>query len=240
VTLSAFDAATDIKSVTLQQREGDSITSSTEHDMSNIKTWYFKGNDGIKFLEALFKDVAGNTVDTGDNSEFFRTLFSSKNQPVTALLVRDQDGSDEFWTAFGGENPFLQQNREVVDSLDGEVSSMVFFDDTVYLGLIREDNKGSLYFVDDSSVDSVFDFSDDDSCIKDMAVLKNKLYLGLQNGDLHVFDGSSMSFISNRGNAIGSLESDGINLYLFINNQQDVEVYDGDSFYAASFVNVSQ
>jgi hypothetical protein len=231
LALNAFDDATGVSSLKIQQREdGLLVAESPNQDFSNRKTWFLSGNDGVKFVEALYKDVVGNVASTGDNLRSFRTFINSTTDEVTAVLVQKNGDLIDVWTAFGGSSPSLFRNQTLFLNLDYDATAIAGYNDVIYLTLKDSTNKGILQKVNNQSISTITTFTSDDSFINSMAASEDILYMGMHNGDLYSYNGSSTTFISNRGNEIVSLYSDNALLYVFLRHSDSIEVYDGSSF----------
>lgn len=230
--LTAFDEATGVQSVTLQQREGDAVTKTgNKEDMSNVKTWFLTGDDGVKFIEALFTDAGGNILSSEGDS--FRTLFSDSNNALGSVLIVPDGDDFDTWIAVGGSMPALFKNQTSQVSLDGNVSVMAFFDGTVYLAIKTTSNTGTLQRFVAGAISTVATFTDSDSYITSLAEFESELYIGLKNGELHKFTGSSSSLVDDMGSGISNLFSDGTLLYVSLDNSTDISIFDGISFTTA-------
>jgi len=245
--LAAFDDATGVQSVTLQQREfgTDAEGNTTEEvaldrpdqEFSNVNTWFITGDDGIKRIEALFKDYAGNEPPQTDGQKAFRQFLNNENSPIgTILLVRSGSNLD-VWTAFGGDEPVLFKNQSVAFSLDGEPTALEFFNFNVFVATATDTNTGVLQRIVADELDDIKEFTEFDSIINTMAVFNNRLYIGLQNGELHSFDGTVVNLVQDMGSAVNKLDADGSLLYIFLDNTEDITIFDGLSFTNAGIIN---
>ena len=232
VRLNAFDESTAVKSVQLREVSASGTIDGPEQDMSNVKTWRIPGTeDGSRCIEAIFKDYGNNVVDETDEDEHesFRTYISNNNVEVGSFLVILNGSDIVVWTAFGGTSPSLFKNKSSYVSLSGLATSMALFSSELYLGIKTSGNKGKLQKIEETSVTDVYDFTDLDSVIMTMQEYDDSLYIGLQNGELHKFDGTTMTGIPvyDFGSQIDSLNSDGTLLYIGVEQTGSVYVYNG-------------
>ncbi len=241
VNLKYFDETTDVKSLSI--RESDTTgsgSSGPDQSPSNLKTWSLTTGDGLKFVDALFKDYAGNIINATGTDRFFRTFISSNNVEISSFMVLDIDGTPQVWTAFNGDSPSLYIDVSSYLSITGEAISMTRFSSSTYLGIRTSDNKGILQRVDEStqSLVTIHSFSTVGSAITTMAVYDSKLYLGLENGELYEFNGVTVTLINTFDYRIDTLSSDGARLYISVDHTLYTVVYDGSNFINMDVVNV--
>jgi len=230
IKLTAFDETTDVQSVILQQSFNGETVSGTEQDMANLKTWYLtEDEDGVRCIQAKFKDYAGNSNETADDGEYFRKFIDNSNQECTSFLAIKNGDEVTVYSAFGGSSPKLFKNKSQYLSLDGEVLAMAVFNSLLYLGIKKEDNTGILQKIEDDEIDDLQSFTAVDSAVTALSVFGGKLYIGLQNGNLYNYSGSSVTFVKAFSGAIESLYSDGRVLLISVEND-DSEIYDGSIF----------
>ena len=232
--LTVFDEATGVKSVSMQQREGDTVsTTGNSEEVANVKTWFLTGEDGVKFVEAVFKDAGNNVIDPSLGENFFRTLFSEDNDELGGVLVVPDGDDFDVWIAVGGSTPRLFRNQTSQATLSGDVSAMAFFESTVYFAIQTSSNTGTLQRYVGSAVETVSTLTDADSAITALAEFDDDLYVGLKNGELYKFTGSSMVLVDDLGSGISDLYSDGTLLYVSLDNSIDISIFDGISFTTA-------
>lgn len=235
VSLVAFDEITGVKSVTLQQRTPEEVSDvGSEQSMSNIKTISLIGDDGVKYIDAIFKDAGENILQSGLESSF-RTLFSNDSQ-IDSILIVPKSNSFDIWSTLGGSSPELIKNQSVFLSLDDRVNTMSFFEDTIYLGAKTSSDTGKLQRLIGNTLTTIYSFSENDSYIVSLVGLSSKLYVGLRNGDLYSFDGSSMRYITTFNSEINAMYSDGSLLFIAIEKEDQLQIYDGNTFMEASHI----
>ena len=237
IKFDAFDETTDTESIVIDQKTEDGTSEATQdQQFAKIKTWHLVGEDGVKIVEGKFKDFAGNVARPATGIRAFRQFFSNDNEVVSAFAV---DNSD-VWSVFksNGTNSFFK-NRDFVQEIDGEATSMVIFDDIPYL-TIDNSGKGTLQKFQDDKVTTVNDFTAVDSIINTMAVFEENLYLGLQNGEFYKFNGTNFTLVKTFDTQIKGMSANIVALFLFFENSDDIELYDGTDFITASFLNGNQ
>lgn len=221
LSLNSVDEATETKNVEI--KENDSGYKSLFYN--DIITWKLSSEDGTKSLTGNFVDYAGN--DSSKNTIF--PIVTFYNEEVTCIY---KDSNDIYFTT---KDAFFK-GRSQQFTLPSEVTIFVKFKDVFYFGILKDDNKGSLYKESTSGLTEVYEFTDSDSRITAMASVGDDLYIGNQNGDLYKFNGTSVEFVSNRSNVITELLSDNVNLYVFVDNEDSVGIYDGSFFVSASVI----
>lgn len=237
--ISAFDEATEVKSVVIQERpEGGESKSSTEEHMSNIKTWQILSEeDGLQFIEAQFKDYANNEIAENEGFLAFRTYLSDNNKEITAFIARRIDNTDVIYTAIGGDNPSVWKDQNRITQFDYEVSSLEIFDNTLYLGTITENGYGVLGKIQDNVFTEIIEFEEVDSRIESLRSYDDVLYIGLRSGQLYSFDGSTVSLVIDFDKRIANLESNGNVLFICLENEQTARVYNGTDFLETEWTN---
>lgn len=234
--LSAYDSTTEVSEFKIEQLELSGTTPSDVsvvgpyEKMTDISTWQIRGNDGLKLIQARFKDFAGNILEDTENA-FFRTYKSLNNEVVNAFLI---DG-DDYWMAFGGDVPSLYLNQELISTLVGEATSMCIYDDTFYMGVKTSINTGILYKYVAGVFTKVIEMTSlttdasrkADCIINSMAVFDDNLFLGLQNGLLYYYNGANiLLYNSNETNpkSIYKLSSNSSNLFIFLDNSETFKI----------------
>tara|TARA_Y100000310_G_scaffold341375_1_gene440320 strand:+ start:5213 stop:6676 length:1464 start_codon:yes stop_codon:yes gene_type:complete len=240
VKLSAFDEATGVKSVVLQQKNADGTdvegAEEIEQEFTKIQTWHIQGDDGLKFLEVKFKDFGGNILIGDEGERFFRKFVSDGNAEVSAFTV---DG-DDIWSAFDSSTFPLYRNNELMTNFSSTATSLIFFDNILHIGIKDADDKGLLQKFQDEKLTDLQQFTDLDSVINGMAVFGNDLYLGLRNGELHKFDKTTFTLVKTFDKQIKGLFANVVSLYIFEENTDKINIYDGTNFTTASLLNGSQ
>lgn len=229
LSLRAFDESTGIKSVSIRENFNGTKTTGTEQEMADMKTWYVAGTDGLRYIESIFKDYGGNSVNENDIGEFFRKYVGNNNEQISCILLV-LDGTDlTLWTAFGGSAPVLFQNRSLHVSLTGETTAMEVFNGFLYIGVEKDEHKGTLQKMEGTTIRDIYSFTTKDTLITQMRTMGNHLYIGLQNGELYDFDGTTLVFAYDFGSQIESLCTEGSLLYVGVENTETAYTYDGSN-----------
>jgi hypothetical protein len=229
--LSAFDETTGVRSVVIEEEGGDS--KSVEISPTAVQSWSLKGGDGDRCLLAHFTDYGGNVV-TNTTGSFFRRYVGNHNNVVTSMLAGSLGGSRVLFTAFGGDQPALFKNRQLLTTLTDEVTAMAFFDDSLYFAVRGDDNTGSIKKLDGDLPADVYNFQSAGSSITAMASYAGSLYAGTEGGDMYAFDGQTVSHVQSFASQVCHLFSDNNLLFVFLDGQSPAVVYDGENFNSAS------
>ena len=234
--------------------------------MSEVSTWTIPNGDdglpidGVKIIQARFRDYGNNVVISDISSKYFRTYKSLSNIEISAFV---QDGSD-IWYAFGSDSnpsdiPQLYKNTVLVSSLSGVATALHPYDSAMYIAIKDSDNKGILqrytnvlesvasntaqYLdVDEMVVNSLYET---DSVINAMEVFDDSLFLGLQNGKLLYFSGSTVREVNSDYQYlrnITGLKKNGNLLYVYFENSLELGVLrvNQDSTYSLIIVDIEE
>ena len=239
VGLSAFDETTKVESVVIRQTnlnpdgtvQDGSETEQDEQVFSEMQTWRIAGEDGAKFLEAQYKDTAGNIIPVDAGKRFFRSLLSSGGSEVLAIAI-DQD---DIWSVFNDSPGSVYRNQELITTVSDVITDMVIFDGIPYMGARDSEDKGVLYKLQDGVATKVYEFTDLDSVVNTLAVFDD-LYIGLRIGDLYKFDKSTVSLVTTFTSQVVDMFSDDALLYVALENTDEIKIFDGSSFLTASLI----
>lgn len=240
VEMSAFDETSGVQSVVLQQREGGEVAKQQpEQPVSNVQTWHLSGDDGIKFIEAIFKDKAGNSPQIiTDSIDSFRIFVSNANSEIADIVVV-KDGDDwDVYTAFAGSEPSIFLNKKIFSGLGHKPTSLAYFDHSVYVGVRENDYTGKLQKITSSGITTIETFGGENSYITAMVVFDENLYISLKNGKLYQFTGTSLFLQTEFSNSISGLSSNRSLLFIHLENSNDVSIFDGNTFISTGIVNV--
>lgn len=232
LSLSAIDEATEVKTISI----GEFGETPEEARYNDIVTWRLTSDDGLKTVQAAFIDAGGNSSENGVSLPI-STYYADSNAEVDALYV---DADDLPYFVIGGSVLKLVEGKSERADTPSEVTSMTLYESMFYFGVISSDNKGSLYRESvEGTISLVQAFTADDSRITAMESYKDVLYIGLQTGELYSYDGSAIALVSTRANTITGMLSDENNLYIFVDNESQIEIYNGTSFSTVSVENAS-
>jgi hypothetical protein len=247
--LKAYDRTTGVKDYRIEQLDiSSSGVSLGEHigafqSIAEVATWHIPSeDDGVKIICARFRDYADNTV-TDEGGKYFRTYKSLQDMGISAFIKEGED----IWYAFGDESnpsntPYLYKNTTLISSLSGIATALAYYDSILYIAIKDEENKGILQkyvgFNIESVVDNSEQYLDDnntvinslyesDSVINAMEVFNDTLFLGMQNGKLVSFKGSTVRTVNSDYQNIRSirgLKSIGNFLLVCFDNSLEVGV----------------
>ena len=241
--ISAYDKTTEAKLFRIEQKDimGASPDPGPYQSLSEFSTWYISGGDGVKLIQVRFKDYAGNILLDGSQNEFFRTYKSLDNREVTSFMSEKIGDEINLWMAFGGSSYLLYLNQNQIAALTGEVTSLISYNDVLYIGIKTTDNKGVLQRYSGGQVTTLKEFDDVDSVINSMEVFDDKLFIGLDNGELLSFSGSLLTEEYNDDiydKSVCLIRSDGNSLFIFFDSSLDVLVLNVDDSGTYSFSNL--
>lgn len=231
VKINPYDKTTAVKSFRIEQLNihstGNTINVGPYNDISELSTWHIKENDGLKLIQVRFKDYGDNILLDSQNEEFFRPFQSLNNEEITAFLVVKTIDSYNIWTAFGGSSPQLYLNHNLISTLDGEATSLVFYNDILYIAIKNNSNKGVLQKYAAEIIKKVYEIDENDSIINTMEIFDDKIFMGLENGKLMTFNGSTISTVNENNifnNSIYYVYSNDNNLFIFLDKYKNIWV----------------
>lgn len=249
LSLLASDFATGVKEYRIEQTSvsatGEKTTDTSSSDsfspFTSLATWNILGGDGEKLIQARFKDYGGNVVSTDENKKYFRTYKSLDNMEVGAILFAE----GRLWIAFSNENnpssmSSLYRDHTLISTLQGEPTALQYYDDAIYIAIRDSENKGILQRYSGGIIESVADNEEEyldennsiinslysaDSVITSMSVFDDLLFIGLENGKLLSFSGSSILLRNDdyaNVNKINKLVTDHNILYVCFENTTEL------------------
>lgn len=247
VSLNSYDAATATKEYRVEQTNinigDDTIDMGIFSNMTDLITWDIVGDDGEKLIRVRFKDYGGNVAEDTEDVKYFRTYKSLYDLKVADVIVNGED----VWIAFSNEdNPSyssaLYRNTTLISSLSGIPTSLAYYGSVLYISIKDSENKGILQRYSGGVVEAVVDneeqYLDDDetvvnslyssdSVISSMEIFDDTLFLGMDNGNLLSFNGTSISVENNdyaNIRKINRVKTDGNVLYIFFDNSTELMV----------------
>ncbi len=246
--LSSYDETSAVKEFRIEQTnlgatEEEKVIGFYSNE-SSFATWDIQGNDGPKLIQARFKDYGDNIVIDAKEEIYFRTYKNIDNQKITALYV---DGTDVYIAFAGSDDPSnglprLYKNQSLLFTLEDNVTALQVFNNILYMAVIDAENKGILKkmvgntseviinnqnpYLDSAQtqINSLYSF---DSVINSMVVFDGKIWMGMQNGELLSFQGSTITSRNStykNQKSISKLFTDKIFLYLFFDNFNDIMI----------------
>lgn len=255
--LSASDETTNVKDVQIQQTDvgglGNVVTSQFVA-LTPLISWDIKGIngaspvDGVKLIQARYRDHGDNIIENIDSNNYFRTYKNLENREVSTFI---NNGSDLYSAFVGdddtGDSPELYKNLTLLSTLDGDATALEFYNNILYVAIKDDDNKGVLQRFIGGSINTIADNESQyldlsgtvlnslfhaDSVINAMEVYDSTLFMGLDNGKLLSFKGSTVvTENSNYFNikSINNVKTDGNVLYIFFDNTTEILIMSKNS-----------
>jgi len=253
--LSAVDDTSAVKDVQIQQTDlgvtSQGIAVGEYTSLSSLMTFDLQGIgteelvDGVKLIQARYRDYGDNTIETADIANYFRTYKRLENREVSVFLY---NGTDLYYTfvAEGSSPAQLYKNLTFVSTLDGEATALHYYNGILYVAIKDEENKGILQRLSGGSINTVSENDSQyldsletilnslylsDSVINAMEVFDNKLFLGLENGSLLSFSGAIVTtqnddYLNVRN--INNVRTDGNLLYILFDNTTEILIMNKD------------
>ncbi len=247
LTIDASDASTTTKDVQIQQLNvlTDEVATGSFVPLTPILTWDIRPEgegieivDGVKLIQARFRDHGENVI-TASSEKFFRTYKNVENKEVSVIIYGPDNNLYYAFKSQSGSNAELYKNLTFVSTLEGNSTALEFYNNVLYIAVEDDENKGILQRLTtgietvadndqqffDSGETQVNSLYSADSVINAMEVFDGGLFLGLDNGELLSFRGSSVSSIHSdyKGmRSINYIRTDGILLYIFFSNTAEM------------------
>ena len=228
VKLFAFDETTGIHSMQFVESAAQEILGSPDY-YTNMKFWTLSDKDGEKLLKVKLQDYGGNRA--SESTKLFRILFDLNNADIADMIL--QSTTDVVWMAVNGNAPGIYKftpQSSLVANLSEEVNSLCFYDNVLYISIKTSDNTALMQRWTGFVIEEVFALTVMDSEIITMAEYKGKLYCGSKNGNLSVYDKTSVTNIRNLSGSINKLYSDGNLLYIVTSGSKNVQIFDGNQY----------
>ena len=230
IRLYSHDETTGVHSMQFieSKTNGEEVIGSPD-SFANIKYWQLTNDDGIKTIKVKFQDYGGNRI--SEQTRSFRVLFDINNDDVVDMTV--QKSNKTVWLAKNGSNPSIYKLSPVnsfVTYVNEDISCISFYGDVLYISVKTSDNTALVYRWTGILLEEAFSLAGIDTEITSMCQFGNKLFLGCKNGDLYVYDESSISFVKSFGSQFERLYSDNSLLYIVLRNSKQVVMYDSNKF----------
>ena len=214
--------------------------------------WSFSDKSGLKKLEAIFADSGGN-LSIQESIRVFLNSYDSE-YPLTDFIITveqrdkiviDDDTSPPSVTVepsvfevvyFGNSvgqifvlEPFARLLYEINDK--PSISKIVEFNNGIYFSTY--DNKkdtSKVYRSDLSEATLLYTFVNSLSEVKSTSIFNNKLYFGLQNGEVWSYNGFAFVLVTTFAESISTLYGDREYLYIGLKDSNSVYLYNGENF----------
>lgn len=204
LTLSAFDATTGIKDVRFKN-DGEDCWSDFD-TFTTEKFWDLPKSDGVKRVFVQYRDYAGNLSSVCDCEVVSRVLCGAGN--VTDIEVFN----GKLYVAFD-EFGNLVEYRVLINTAatfpESEISALARFGNNLFVATY--DGTDSVVYSFYSSAIRKFNLAG--MKILTMLSYNDILYLGLSNGMIKSYDGSSLSTVYVTSSAVDRLRTNGAMLY---------------------------
>lgn len=227
VTVVSYDEATAVHAMQLK----DGASTSAPESAADITHYKLSEGDDIKSVELLLQDFGANRND-GQIQRLFETIVEVDSGVQVVDIAIDQTSSTA-WAITSSPYNYLYKIASfpsLVLALEDEPTAVVTFGSYVYIGVKDTTSKGTLMQYNGYEATAVKEFTEADSIINAMAVHKNTLFIGFENGLVYSFDGLTFRKLNGVSNPVKFLVSDGSLLYLTERNGTDVYVYNGTEF----------
>lgn len=208
--------------------------------------WTLSNVSGTKKIEALFRDAAGN-MSLSLPSKIFLSLLQSgyaindfliRLETKTSLnLTETKDVTTFKETSYTTEVMYvamesgdfwaINQYPELLYSLNKPIKRLGSLFNLIYL--FTYSTSSEMYRHDGTDATLIFQFPSSET--KAVASFRSGMYVGLNNGELWKFDGTSFSLLRTFTDTITSLTADTVYLYIGFDNGDIITTYDGATFY---------
>jgi hypothetical protein len=215
--------------------------------------WTLEDTSGLRKIEALLTDSGGNIALRPSSISFIPIFrFDAKINDIIVTLeernvitLPDEDGEISSETATyevaylitsTGEYYILEPfPRLVARSQFGRNFKLIYpFNNSNFIfTYVNNDlvaDTGSIYRDDKVIVSFFFKFPNAVSETNAVTKFKTSLYIGLENGELWEFNGTTMTLLTTLSNPISSLIGDDEYLYIGLFNSSLITVYNGTDF----------
>jgi len=228
--LSSFDETSGVESYKIMQTNLDKDISDENYNVlsgtykiANIGTWNILNGDGSKLIQSIFKDYAGNEIQENSDKLYFRMYHDVSNMNIDNMILIENGENKDIWSSFYNDSfSILYKNRSFIVNLSGKCTSLASYSNVLYIAIQNNENKGILQRYISSNIETIYTFIDSDSIIKSMIEYDNKIFLGLENGDLYSYNGVSLTKeYSFTDNVIYRLDTDGNLLFIFLDNSNN-------------------
>ena len=262
IQLSASDEHSGVKNVQIQQTDvltqsTNDLLESPFLPVAPLSTWDIVPEDGlneivdgVKLIQARFADYGGNVLEES-KQKIFRTYDDLNNRKISSFLYGKVGDESNLYYVFEkdstiGASSELYKDLTLVSTLSGDSTALEIYKGVLYIAVKDSGNKGILQRLT-TTVDTVADndsqFLDAsktivnslysaDSIINAMEVFDSTLFMGLDNGEILSFKGSTISSENNdnlNNKSIRNMVAYGGILYVFFHNTTEILLMSKDS-----------
>ncbi|MAH42674.1 hypothetical protein CL614_03025 [archaeon] len=253
IKLFAYDEATGVHGLKFAELDPDnpdealSVTSPLMYSEDAITS--IRDEDGKSIVSAIIQDFGGNRIEhqsdpdvSGNEFRNFRSLLKRDSglEVVDVLSISPSGEDDEdvggiYFITKGSRNALFEMSLDntglysELAELPMECNVIADFLNTRYISGVSNLKNLNLLRYNGDTVDVVYTLFDVESEIVSMRELNGILYIGSLNGDLHKFDGVSLSLDSNLGGVPYFMSQIGSHLYILIKNTNRFFIHNGIS-----------
>jgi hypothetical protein len=244
VKVFAYDKITAVHSMQLIEVADQNIVGSPLRYARDV-SWNFTDDDGVKTLRMQCQDFGGNRIEENSQREKFRILHDARNSSVVDIVANNQfnevyvainNGVGEVYKITSNTLVLIEDeketvkktlNKSVLTKLSLTVSSLAYYDDSLFIAVQTSELKGICYRWTGSSLDNAFAINDDNSIINTMTEYKNMLFFGLANGYLQQYSQNAITKIYEFSSAIDKIYTDRNVLYIIVKYSKNLYSFDG-------------
>lgn len=227
LSLFATDISTGIKDVRFKNEEEDCW--SDWDSFANEKLWVLPSTDGVKRVFVQYRDYAENVSEACDCEIVSRVLCDKGN--VTDIEVYN----NKLYVAFD-VNGNLVEYRILVDTAaalpEPVITALARFSNSLYVATFDDTSGTSVYSFDGRATKK---FGIAGAKALSMQAYNDKLYIGLDDGRIKEYDGTSEMSVYSATSAITRLRTDGAVLYASIQGGGEYAAFDGTTWTTKPF-----
>lgn len=229
IKMYAYDEVTGVHSLQFTEENGSENIEGSPEAFANVKYWKLTEDDGTKTIKVKFQDYGGNR--TSEEYRSFRVLFDLNNEEIADICYKKSDQS--VWLAKNGEKPCiykLNPSSSFVSYVNERINVLCDYKDSIYIAVETSDSTCLIYKWTGFLLEEIIRISDIDSEVISMFEYNGKMFFGCKNGNLYTYNESNVSLVRNFESEISRLYSDNSLLYIILRNNNNISVYDGNSF----------
>lgn len=219
--------------------------------------WTFDDVSGIRKLEAMLTDYGGNTS-LQEKSKTFLPVFKSdvkiydfiiaQEQREQVTITQDPEGNvvvnteaatyEVAYIATLGQYWILEPFPRMLfqSSVDREIRKLFLYNDVMYVFTYANNDsvtdEGIVFRDDKTQTVAIYEFTSPLSITNSVAQFETEMYIGLENGELHSYNGSSFTLVETFSDPILSLAGDSQYLYIGFSNSANITLYNGSEFFS--------
>jgi hypothetical protein len=224
VNIVTFDETTGVQSMQLIEGENAALP----EPVAGARPFTVSSGDGTKVIQLVLQDFGANR-----NDLIIQRLFDTLIEQ-SGVIIDLAIGDGTAWVVTSGSANYLYtivDYPQIVYTFADVPTAVSVFNSLAYVATKSAANKGTLFrYTGALSVESIKTFSEADSVVNCMETHGTVMYIGFENGNVYSYDGSVLTNIASLPNPIKNLVSDGNSLYLSMQNDDSVYIYNGSGF----------